>query len=117
MQRAADPGARERLRRPELGAQVRWASCNIFSTQDHAAAAVAVGPEGTVAEPKGVPVFAWKGETLEEYWWCTDRIFDWSAEGFDGPNMILDDGGDATLLVHKGVEFEKAGAVPDAANS
>lgn len=97
-----------------LGAQVRWASCNIFSTQDEAAAAIAVGPTGTVEAPAGVPVFAWKGETLEEYWRCTDRIFDWSAEGFDGPNLILDDGGDATLLVHKGVEFEKAGAVPDA---
>ncbi len=98
-----------------LGAQVRWASCNIFSTQDEAAAAVAVGPTGTVDAPAGVPVFAWKGETLEEYWACTDRIFDWSAEGFAGPNLILDDGGDATMLVHKGVEFEKAGAVPDAA--
>jgi len=97
-----------------LGAQVRWASCNIFSTQDEAAAAIAVGPHGTAESPAGVPVFAWKGETLEEYWRCTDRIFDWSAEGFDGPNLILDDGGDATLLVHKGVEFEKAGAVPDA---
>ena len=97
-----------------LGAQVRWASCNIFSTQDEAAAAVVVGPEGTVDEPRGVPVFAWKGETLAEYWDLADRIFDWSAEGFDGPNLILDDGGDATLLVHKGVEFEKAGAVPDA---
>ncbi|WP_431778344.1 adenosylhomocysteinase [Microbacterium aurantiacum] len=98
-----------------LGAQVRWASCNIFSTQDEAAAAVVVGPTGTVDAPAGVPVFAWKGETLEEYWRCTDRIFDWSAEGADGPNLILDDGGDATLLVHKGVEFERAGAVPDAA--
>ena len=98
-----------------LGAQVRWASCNIFSTQDEAAAAVVVGPTGTVDAPAGVPVFAWKGETLEEYWRLADRIFDWSAEGFDGPNLILDDGGDATLLVHKGVEFEKAGAVPDAA--
>ncbi|WP_438353516.1 adenosylhomocysteinase [Microbacterium sp. CJ88] len=98
-----------------LGAQVRWASCNIFSTQDEAAAAVVVGPNGTVEAPAGVPVFAWKGETLEEYWSCTDRIFDWSDEGADGPNLILDDGGDATLLVHKGVEFEKAGAVPDAA--
>ena len=97
-----------------LGAQVRWASCNIFSTQNEAAAAVVVGPTGTVDAPQGVPVFAWKGETLAEYWDCTDRIFDWSAEGFDGPNLILDDGGDATLLVHKGVEFEKAGAVPDA---
>jgi adenosylhomocysteinase len=101
-----------------LGAQVRWASCNIFSTQDEAAAAVAVGPYGTVEEPSGVPVFAWKGETLEEYWWCTERIFDWSAEAaaagapFTGPNLILDDGGDATLLVHKGREFELAGAVP-----
>src|SRR3712207_2123107 len=84
-----------------LGAEVRWASCNIFSTQDHAAAAVAAA---------GVPVFAWKGETLEEYWWCTDQALTW-PEG--GPNMILDDGGDATLLVHKGVEFERAGAVPD----
>ena len=95
-----------------LGAQVRWVSCNIFSTQDHAAAAVAVGPEGTVAEPKGVPVFAWKGETLEEYWWCTEQVLQWPDGG--GPNMILDDGGDATLLVHKGVEYEKAGVVPDA---
>jgi adenosylhomocysteinase len=98
-----------------LGAQVRWASCNIFSTQDEAAAAVAVGPTGTLDAPAGVPVFAWKGETLEEYWACTDRIFDWSAEGFAGPNLILDDGGDATMLVHKGVEYEKAGQVPDAA--
>ncbi|MCM3656559.1 adenosylhomocysteinase [Agromyces mediolanus] len=103
-----------------LGAEVRWASCNIFSTQDEAAAAVVVGPNGTVDEPAGVPVFAWKGESLEEYWWCTDRIFDWSAEaaaaGADwiGPNMILDDGGDATLLVHQGREFELAGAVPEA---
>jgi adenosylhomocysteinase len=96
-----------------LGAEVRWASCNIFSTQDEAAAAVVVGPEGTVDAPAGVPVFAWKGETLEEYWACTERIFDWSSTGFDGPNLILDDGGDATLLVHKGVEFEKAGVVPD----
>ena len=101
-----------------LGAQVRWASCNIFSTQDEAAAAVVVGLNGTPAEPKGTPVFAWKGESLEEYWWCTDRIFDWSAEAaaeganYTGPNMILDDGGDATLLVHKGREFELAGAVP-----
>jgi adenosylhomocysteinase len=94
-----------------LGARVRWASCNIFSTQDHAAAAVAIGPEGTVDDPKGVPVFAWKGETLEEYWWCTEQALLWPGEG--GPNLILDDGGDATLLVHKGVEFEKAGAVPD----
>ena len=96
-----------------LGAQVRWASCNIFSTQDDAAAAVVVGPGGTVDSPAGVPVFAWKGETLAEYWECTEAIFDWSAEGFDGPNMILDDGGDATLLVHKGVESEKAASVPD----
>ncbi len=100
-----------------LGARVRWASCNIFSTQNEAAAAVAVGPTGTVDEPAGVPVFAWKGETLEEYWWCTEQIFDWSAEAekyghSDGPNLILDDGGDATLLVHKGREFEQAGAVP-----
>ncbi|MBC7770970.1 MAG: adenosylhomocysteinase, partial [Pyrinomonadaceae bacterium] len=94
----------------ELGAQVRWCSCNIFSTQDHAAAAVAVGPKGTVAEPKGTPVFAWKGETLEEYWWCTDQIF--KFDGGQGPNLLLDDGGDATLLVHKGAEFEKAGKVP-----
>ena len=97
-----------------LGAEVRWASCNIFSTQDEAAAAVVVGPAGTAEAPAGVPVFAWKGETLEEYWACTERIFDWSATGHDGPNLILDDGGDATLLVHKGVEFEKAGAVPEA---
>ena len=95
----------------ELGAEVRWASCNIFSTQDHAAAAVAVGPEGTPDNPQGVPVFAWKGETLEEYWWCTDQMMTW-PDG-DGPNMILDDGGDATLLLHKGVEFEASGEVPD----
>src|SRR6187431_2720554 len=100
-----------------LGAQVRWASCNIFSTQDEAAAAVVVGPSGTVDSPAGVPVFAWKGETLEEYWRLADRIFDWSAEGFDGPNLILDDGGDATLLVHHGVEFEKGGEVPAAENA
>jgi len=108
-----------------LGARVRWASCNIFSTQDHAAAAVAVGPDGTPEDPRGVPVFAWKGETLEEYWECTERALRWpgedgtsagahSPEGWVGPNMILDDGGDATLLVHKGAEFERAGAVPDA---
>ncbi|ALJ19410.1 adenosylhomocysteinase [Microbacterium sp. No. 7] len=97
-----------------LGAEVRWASCNIFSTQDEAAAAVVVGPTGTVEQPAGVPVFAFKGETLEEYWQLADRIFEWP--GFDGPNLILDDGGDATLLVHKGVEFERAGAVPDAAD-
>jgi adenosylhomocysteinase len=95
-----------------LGADVRWVSCNIFSTQDHAAAAIAVGPEGTVDDPKGVPVYAWKGETLEDYWWCTEQLFKFS--GGQGPNMILDDGGDATLLVHKGLEYEKAGAVPDA---
>ena len=95
----------------ELGAEVRWASCNIFSTQDHAAAAVAIGPNGTAEDPQGVPVFAWKGETLEEYWWCTEQMMTWPTG--DGPNMILDDGGDATLLVHKGVEYEKAGAVPD----
>ncbi|MBO3745067.1 adenosylhomocysteinase [Streptosporangiaceae bacterium NEAU-GS5] len=95
-----------------LGADVRWVSCNIFSTQDHAAAAVVVGPEGTADDPQGVPVFAWKGETLEEYWWCTDQALRW-PDG-SGPNMILDDGGDATLLVHKGAEFEKAGAVPTA---
>jgi adenosylhomocysteinase len=98
----------------ELGADVRWVSCNIFSTQDHAAAAVAVGPNGTVDNPAGVPVFAWKGETLEEYWWCTEQALNWP--GFDGPNMILDDGGDATLLVHKGVEYEALGAVPSAAD-
>jgi len=95
----------------ELGAEVRWASCNIFSTQDHAAAAVVVGPNGTQENPQGVPVFAWKGETLEEYWFCTEQMMTW-PDG-DLPNMILDDGGDATLLVHKGVEYEKAGAVPD----
>ncbi len=94
-----------------LGAQVRWASCNIFSTQDHAAAAVVVGPNGTPGNPQGVPVYAWKGETLEEYWWCTEQVLRWPDGG--GPNMILDDGGDATLLVHKGVEYEKAGVVPD----
>ncbi|MFG2197057.1 adenosylhomocysteinase [Streptomyces sp. NPDC048639] len=96
-----------------LGAEVRWASCNIFSTQDHAAAAVAVGPNGTPENPQGVPVFAWKGETLEEYWWCTEQALTWPDAATGGPNMILDDGGDATLLVHKGVEFEKAGTVPD----
>src|SRR4051794_6648917 len=90
----------------ELGAEVRWASCNIFSTQDHAAAALAV---------RGIPVFAWKGETLEEYWWCTEQALRWPIDesGSTGPNMILDDGGDATLVVHKGVEFERAGAVPE----
>ncbi|GAA4518554.1 MULTISPECIES: adenosylhomocysteinase [Nonomuraea] len=98
-----------------LGAEVRWVSCNIFSTQDHAAAAVVVGPDGTADDPKGVPVFAWKGETLEEYWWCTEQALTWP--GADGPNMILDDGGDATLLVHKGAEYEKAGFVPDATDA
>src|ERR1700729_2326330 len=93
-----------------LGAEVRWVSCNIFSTQDHAAAAVVVGPHGTIDNPSGVPVFAWKGETLEEYWWCTEQMLRWP--GHDGPTMILDDGGDATLLVHKGLEFERAGFVP-----
>jgi adenosylhomocysteinase len=93
-----------------LGAQVRWASCNIFSTQDHAAAAVAAGPDGSPDDPKGIPVFAWKGETLQEYWWCTEQALTWP--GGEAPNMILDDGGDATLLVHKGAEYEAAGAVP-----
>ena len=93
-----------------LGADVRWASCNIFSTQDHAAAAVVVGPDGTPDDPRGVPVYAWKGETLDEYWWCTERVLMWPDGA--GPNMILDDGGDATLLVHKGTEFEAAGVVP-----
>jgi len=99
-----------------LGAQVRWASCNIFSTQDGAAAAIVVGPNGTPQDPQGVPVFAWKGESLQEYWWCTEQVLAWpaDADGNTGPNMILDDGGDATLLVHKGVEFEAAGAVPSA---
>src|SRR5687767_5590281 len=94
----------------DLGADVRWVSCNIFSTQDHAAAAVVVGKDGTIEKPKGVPVFAWKGETLEEYWWCTEQALVW-PDG-SGPNMLLDDGGDATLLVHKGAEFEKAGKIP-----
>ncbi len=98
-----------------LGAEVRWASCNIFSTQDHAAAAVAVGPTGTVDAPAGVPVFAWKGETLEEYWWCTQQILMWPEGKF--ANMILDDGGDATLLVHLGVEMEKTGVAPDPASA
>jgi adenosylhomocysteinase len=94
-----------------LGAEVRWASCNIFSTQDHAAAAIAVGPHGTPEDPKGVPVFAWKGESLAEYWWATERMLTWPG---GGPNMILDDGGDATMLVHKGTAYEKAGIVPAA---
>jgi adenosylhomocysteinase len=103
-----------------LGAEVRWCSCNIFSTQDHAAAAVAVGTDGTPEDPRGVPVYAWKGETLEEYWWCTEQVLNWPREGEDGtvgPNMILDDGGDATLLVHKGTEYEQAGAVPEATDA
>jgi adenosylhomocysteinase len=98
-----------------LGAEVRWASCNIFSTQDHAAAAAVVGPDGTPEDPRGVPVYAWKGETLEEYWWCAEQALLW-RDG-EGPNMILDDGGDATLLVHKGAEYERAGAVPDPASA
>jgi len=103
----------------ELGADVRWASCNIFSTQDHAAAAVVVGPGGTAENLSGVPVFAWKGESLEEYWWCTSQIFDFSATSPDHPypTMILDDGGDATLFVHRGLEFQRAGRVPDAAEA
>jgi adenosylhomocysteinase len=104
-----------------LGAEVRWCSCNIFSTQDHAAAAVAVGPDGTPDSPRGIPVYAWKGETLEEYWWCTEQVLRWdggeSIDAATGPNMILDDGGDATLLVHKGTEYERAGAVPDPAGA
>src|SRR5438105_6672043 len=95
----------------DLGADVRWVSCNIFSTQDHAAAAAVVGRDGTVDRPNGTPVFAWKGETLDEYWWCTEQALTW-ADG-SGPNMLLDDGGDATLLVHKGAEFEKAGRIPE----
>ena len=98
-----------------LGAEVRWASCNIFSTQDHAAAAVAAGPDGTPDNPRGVPVFAWKGETLEEYWWAASQVLIW-PDG-KGPNLILDDGGDATLLVHRGMEYEQAGAVPDPATA
>ncbi len=102
-----------------LGAQVRWCSCNIFSTQDSAAAAVALGLDGTPDDPRGVPVYAWKGETLEEYWWCTEQALRWPGEdgtpGAAGPNMILDDGGDATLFVHKGTEYEAANAVPDPA--
>src|SRR5256714_3478991 len=102
-----------------LGAEVRWASCNIFSTQDHAAAAVVVGPDGTPDAPAGVPVYAWKGETLEEYWWCTERMLMWpdgpspsGASGSSGPNMLLDDGGDATLVVHWGEQYETRGEVP-----
>jgi adenosylhomocysteinase len=98
-----------------LGAEVRWCSCNIFSTQDHAAAAVVVGPSGTPEDPQGVPVFAWKGETLEEYWWASEQAAVWPDGG--GPNMILDDGGDVTMLVHKGVEYEAAGGVPDPAEA
>jgi len=98
-----------------LGAEVRWCSCNIFSTQDHAAAAVVVGPNGTPEDPQGVPVFAWKGESLEEYWWCSEQAAVWPDGG--GPNMILDDGGDVTMLVHKGVEYEALGAVPDPAGA
>jgi adenosylhomocysteinase len=103
-----------------LGAEVRWASCNIFSTQDHAAAAVAIGPDGTVERPAGVPVFAWKGETLEEYWWCTQQILDWGTDESGAQrfaNMILDDGGDATMLLHLGVEAEKTGRAPDPATA
>jgi adenosylhomocysteinase len=99
----------------DLGAEVRWASCNIFSTQDHAAAAVVVGREGTADDPKGVPVFAWKGETLEEYWECTQQILDWPGD--ETPNMILDDGGDATMLLHLGVQAEKSGQAPDPASA
>ena len=97
-----------------LGAEVRWASCNIFSTQDHAAAAIAVGPNGTPDAPDGVPVYAWKGETLEEYWWCTEQALRWPGTETGGPNMILDDGGDATLYVHNGTKYEAAGEVPEA---
>jgi len=99
----------------DLGADVRWVSCNIFSTQDHAAAAVVVGRDGTVDAPNGVPVYAWKEETLEEYWWCTEKALMWPGHG--GPNMILDDGGDATMLVHKGAEYEAANFVPDPAGA
>ncbi len=99
----------------DLGAEVRWVSCNIFSTQDHAAAAIVVGRDGTPEEPNGVPVYAWKGETLEEYWWCTEKALLWP--GHSGPNMILDDGGDATMLVHKGSEYEAAQYVPDPAGA
>jgi adenosylhomocysteinase len=97
-----------------LGAEVRWASCNIFSTQDHAAAATVVGPHGTPEQPKGVPIFAWKGETLEEYWWAAEQMLTWpDKDGVAAPaNMILDDGGDATMLVLRGAQFEAAGVVP-----
>ena len=95
-----------------LGADVRWVSCNIFSTQDHAAAAIVVGPNGTPENPQGIPVFAWKGETLEEYWWCTEQMLTW-PDG-TGPDSIVDDGGDATLLIHMGTEYEAAGVVPQA---
>ena len=95
----------------ELGADVRWVSCNIFSTQDHAASAVVVGRNGSLENPTGVPVYAWKGETLEEYWWCTEQALMWNDGG--GPNMLLDDGGDATLLIHRGVEYERDGVVPE----
>ena len=97
-----------------LGAEVRWASCNIFSTQDHSAAATVVGPHGTPEEPRGVPIFAWKGETLEEYWWAAEQMLTWpDVDGVPAPaNMILDDGGDATMLVLRGAQFEKAGVVP-----
>ena len=94
-----------------LGADVRWVSCNIFSTQDPAAAAVVVGTDGSTSDPKGIPVFAWKGESLLDYWWCTDTAMEW-PDG-SGPDSIVDDGGDATLLLHKGVEFERAEKVPD----
>ncbi len=99
----------------DLGADVRWCSCNIFSTQDHAAAAAVVGREGTPTDPRGAAVFAWKGETLDEYWWCTERALDFG--GGSGPDLIVDDGGDATMLIHKGVEFEKAGRIPDPATA
>ncbi|MEA2302560.1 MAG: adenosylhomocysteinase, partial [Solirubrobacteraceae bacterium] len=98
-----------------LGAEVRWCSCNIFSTQDHAAAAVVVGKDGTPEDPRGVPVYAWKGETLADYWWASEQAARWPDGG--GPNMILDDGGDVTMLVHKGAEYERAGAVPDPAQA
>ncbi|MFP6684267.1 MAG: adenosylhomocysteinase, partial [Polyangiaceae bacterium] len=95
----------------ELGADVRWCSCNIFSTQDHAAAAIAVGPKGTAEKPEGTAIFAWKGETLQEYWWCTTEALLW-PDG-SGPDLIVDDGGDATLLIHKGYEYDKSGTIPE----